>query len=222
MTPCPRVKSKGVVDGELRANGAYAIAPPSLHPNGSTVYRWIVEPRLDLPLVSIEELDLVHLSDSLVFDDGLLHSQHSKPSKHSKRSQQKQANSIVVESVFDANVFAKAIEHTIPTRTGERNRLLFELARRIKAQADGKLEITDLVAVFDKWWIRAEPIVATKDYAISLDDFLRAFANVTTAFGETMQTHLRNSMSEGYPSWVPASCNDKCNNLLPFVANCSG
>lgn len=62
----------------------------------------------------------------------------------------------------------EAIMATIPTRKGQRERKLFELARRLQAILGADLKSSEPVPIFDKWWFNAVSMVGTKDYADSL------------------------------------------------------
>lgn len=139
MDPCPRVRTNGVGAGELRGNGAFVVAPPSIHPSGA-VYEWIAAPLGKLQSLNLRDLDLAHLGGKLSFG-GMLQSQRSKPSQQSNHKQ--------AEVVSDRVAIRNAIAATIPIRPGERNRALFELARRLKGIVpDASTDM--LVSVFDE------------------------------------------------------------------------
>lgn len=200
MSPCPRLKTSGVESGELRANGACILAPPSIHPDGSS-YHWLNEPKGELPLVTLEDLGI----------STVLHSQHSQGSQHSKGSKPRSSHVVECEGALDSNVLDLhgQIRQTIPSGPGQRNKKLFELARRLKAVSPNADQSQQLAA-FDSWWELAVETIGTKDYAISLDDFLRACESATTAYGATMQTHLENAIAKGVPTWVPDRFSEPC------------
>lgn len=78
---------------------------------------------------------------------------------------------------------------TTPGHEGERNRCLFELARRLKAV---KPEATDTERrTLVQQWLQANySSIRTKSLAVSLDDFERAWRSVKFIPGETLATVL--------------------------------
>ncbi|QDT10199.1 bifunctional DNA primase/polymerase [Planctomycetes bacterium K23_9] len=211
MTPCPRVRINGVGAGELRGNGGFVIGPPSVHPTGA-VYEWIVKPQKLLPQLSLDDLDLGHLEGKLSFGE-VLHSQQSQRSQQSKPSQLIQTDVVTKDGDFGSQL-RDAINASIPKQPGQRNKCLFDLARRLVGVRDDKLTIDELVGVFDQWYELAEPILRTKDYATSLDDFLRATDNAQTAYGATMAEHLNTAIADGCPAWVSSPKYDRRCKLL--------
>ena len=190
MDPCPRLRVQGVTSGELRANGSYVVAPPSIHPNG-TLYEWINPPTEDIAEVSLADLDL----------EAVLHSQHS---------QQSQPSQPMPTEVVGGDAFEDAILASVPSGPGQRNQRLFDLARRLKGIPNTPTSVDGLTEIFDLWWDVSRNIITTQDYAASLDDFLRACDNAQTAYGETMQFRLRQAVADGYPAWVPKKSDDRC------------
>jgi len=52
---CDDKKTRTLADGELRGEGAYVVAPPSLHPTGWR-YEWTARPFGEIPSVDVREL----------------------------------------------------------------------------------------------------------------------------------------------------------------------
>jgi hypothetical protein len=74
---------------------------------------------------------------------------------------------------------------TLPRREGERHRRLFELARYVKAVRPDATwpELRDLAA---RWHARALPTIGTQEFAVTLDDFARAFEKVRIPHGDVL------------------------------------
>ena len=73
----------------------------------------------------------------------------------------------------------------LPASEGERNRCLFHLARYIKGVKPGATR-EELRAIAHEWHRLALPVIGTKDFAVTLADFLRGWASVKQPHGETM------------------------------------
>tara|TARA_R110002049_G_scaffold4601_5_gene32147 strand:- start:214520 stop:215221 length:702 start_codon:yes stop_codon:yes gene_type:complete len=151
-------------------------------------------------VLSLDDLDLSHLDGELAFGD-VLHSQQSQRSQQSKSSQQKTTDVVSKEGGFCKQI-SDAVAASIPSRPGRRNQCLFDLARRIKGIQPYVMSTSELIVIFDQWYELAESRLGTKDYATSLDDFLRAIDNAHTAYGVTMTEHLNQADTDGCPDWL--------------------
>ena len=107
-----------------------------------------------------------------------------------------------------------AIDRSLPTAKSQREKKLFELARRLLAL--GTLNSPDMSSrvevIFEIWWQSAFKTVATKDRKISLDGFLRACKNVRKPLHDGMSDVMAKSnraIQEPAPAWaenLPAAC----------------
>jgi hypothetical protein len=151
-------------DGELRADsGHYALLPPSRHPDGPT-YTW-VNP---LPADSVV---LPPLPPSLWAPRGeeTQHTQHPK-----------QHIACVPQAAVDA------IEASLPHGPGQRNRKVFDLARRLKGIAGLDTSPVMLKAIVIEWHRRALPVIRTKEFAETWTDFQIAWLRVRKPHGTTI------------------------------------
>lgn len=80
---------------------------------------------------------------------------------------------------------------TVPLHEGERNRALFELARRLKAAKTDASEV-ERRALVQQWHKAHYEVIRTKAFSVSWDDFERAFRSVRVLPGETMTRLLTN------------------------------
>jgi hypothetical protein len=74
----------------------------------------------------------------------------------------------------DAEKVAQLVTRHLPTATTQRHRKLFDLAQAVKG-LPGEWTRERLWGVFNRWWPKAEPVVATKDRETSWLEFLDAF-----------------------------------------------
>lgn len=74
---------------------------------------------------------------------------------------------------------------TVPLHEGDRNRTLFELARRLKAIKPDATEVERRTLV-QQWHKAHYAVIRTKAFSVSWDDFERAFRSVRVLPGETM------------------------------------
>lgn len=75
----------------------------------------------------------------------------------------------------------------LPTTEGERNTALFTLARYVKGRhPDATRE--ELRAIVQEWHRLALPVIGTKDFTVTLTDFLRGWASVKHPHGITLKT----------------------------------
>jgi len=152
-----------LADGELRGAG-YCLLPPSRHPSG-ICYTWIVPPPDALPRVDPRKAGLL-------------------PTHTQAKTQADPSHSLHVSDSGVAGVEI-AIRETVPTGPGQRNRRLFDLARRLKAIMPGAT-IDELEIIVREWHLRALPKIRTKDWLESWIDFRTAWARVKKPSGATM------------------------------------
>lgn len=100
----------------------------------------------------------------------------------------------------------------LPTREGERNQKLFELARYVKGTAP-HLTRDERLAVVRDWFRAAEPVIGTKDFEVTWADFEVAFTRVKQPYGESLKTVLC-SMPECSALALPPGYGEKMTFLL--------
>jgi hypothetical protein len=159
-------------DGELRADpGHFVVLPPSLHPSGGH-YEWVIPlPEGDLPSVNPAKAGLL-LPNSVT--------QHGPTRPNT-------THPIEVGSVGPCCVthpsddpVEQAISVTLPTGKGQRNRAIFEFARRVKALPEYRdLSLLDLISLVQRWHERALPFIGTKDLDTTLKDFAHAWEKIS-------------------------------------------
>ena len=143
-------------DGELRSDARhYVLLPPSIHPDGIT-YTWTVP---------LPDGDLLALPLSLAQGETQA---HSAPT-HTLH-------------VSDSGLIQSAILSTLPTGPGQRNRRLFDLARRLKSVAP-RTSVPALEEIVRDWHGRALAAIGTKDWLTTWLEFRVAWARVKRPIG---------------------------------------
>jgi hypothetical protein len=203
-------------DGELRAGiGCYSLLPPSIHPSGH-LYRWLIPPTDQIPVVDLAAAGFVgelpeeraHATERTesteAMNDGdgdgdqhltftpLLRSALSTPFSPSTLSapstlfhRDAPKKNGGVEAFSEA--VEAAIKRSLPSRTGQRNRCVFHLARELKAipsLADAPANAPDLEKIVRKWHKLALPTIATKPWDDSWSDFLKAWPSIRHPAGQ--------------------------------------
>lgn len=149
------------MDGEFRADNVhYCLLPPSVHPEGGS-YTWTVPLTPDIPL-----LDPVQV--------GLLPPSPAPP-----------INLLCVLSPKPIRNTAEIIRATMPTAQGQRHRRLFDLARHLKG-VSGLDSVSDAEPILREWWRQAKPVVRTKAWETSWQDFRNAWELIRHPVGVTL------------------------------------
>jgi hypothetical protein len=163
-------------DGELRANGSYAIVPPSTHASG-TKYRWLK------PLDSLAAVPTITIEES-----GFGQKSLSRKTRETTDT----TESISVLSVASVQGLDRLIEATLPPCFGTRRRRLFLLARRVRIDPQfAGMPLAELKPVLKEWHRRALPTIRTKPFDESWADFVTAHGNVDLArCGDVVQAAM--------------------------------
>ena len=177
--------------GELRADvGCYSLLPRSKHPSG-TFYEWVTPLPDRLPIVDLAafvpttidvspECYTCNVSAALACDVDAYGQNQNQNQKNSKPTDPllKKVDSLLEESV------QAAIDATLPAGPGQRNRMIFEFVRHLKAipglaHADPKA----LEPLIRRWHAQALPSITTKGFTETLTDFVTAWRNAKFAAG---------------------------------------
>jgi hypothetical protein len=154
-------------DGELRADsGHYVLLPPSRHPDGPA-YAWVN------PLSASGPLPV--LPPSLAQSYGQTQPTHAD----SQRPRQTQQTHPPIAW------WTSAVADTLPSGPGQRNRCVFDLARRLKA-ARPDATPAELREVVREWHRRALPAIRTKDFGETWTDFAIAWERVCRPAGRSL------------------------------------
>ncbi len=201
-------------DGELRGGGL-AMLPPSVHPTGH-VYKWLIAPTDNIPV--IDDLVAAGLAQawasesdappgSISFTDEDVKTER-EPKRTELRTNEDGCHS---RSSFKTSNFENIplkpeyqalISATLPQGEGQRNKALFELARRLK----GVPELFDadprgLREYVKEWHQLALPVINTKSFEESFADFLRGWQKVKFPAGAKP---LEGLFAEAIASPLPA------------------
>lgn len=166
-------------DGELRIGiGCYSLIPPSPHPKGG-FYEWVIPLGAEIPVITdFAEAGLFHQNYR---ENGEYRGlQRITEETEEDTSHCSDENSLELRSeVSLEDAVERAIQDTLPTVSGERNRQVFELARALKAipalAAAQGLEQKEYVR---RWHQRALPHISTEAFEVTLIDFLRGWPKV--------------------------------------------
>jgi hypothetical protein len=201
-------------NGELRADSKhYTLLPPSRHPDGP-IYTWInplpqsgplslLPPSLTKPpnlrtqparrragcpqptQASARPLTLLHLPLT----------RHTEQRRKTKpHHQTKQTIACLTSTVIDA------IEATLPTGPGQRNRRVFDLARYLRSITDLDTSPPILKAILIEWHRRALPVIGTKEFAVTWVDFQTAWLNVKVPYGASVSAAYAAAVAAPYPA----------------------
>ncbi len=157
---------KDLGDGEYRGDsGHYTLLPPSIHPSGS-LYSWLVPlPSGELPFIDPRQVGLWDETEQ---------TEQSEQSEHPPPT-----TTLLPSALFHV------IESTLPKGPGERNRKVFELARRLRAIPSlASADLAALRGIVEEWYRRALPFIRTKDFLETWADFVHAWERVKYPAGE--------------------------------------
>ncbi|MEZ0266946.1 MAG: bifunctional DNA primase/polymerase, partial [Phycisphaerae bacterium] len=171
-------------DGELIAGQRhYSVMPPSRHPTGA-LYRWSVP--LGPELYVIDDLELAGLvPTSVTYQAHQAHQAHQAQSDPVSPSQWEWVGGGA--DLPDAAVLPEpspehveiVMHHTLPRGPGERHRRVFDLM--IALRVLGYRTPLECKAQVRVWFERALPVITSKAFAHTWEDFLIAWKNFDPA-----------------------------------------
>lgn len=192
-------------DGEHRANdGHYCLLPPSVHPDGP-IYTW----RIPLPIGDLPFLDPLragfipldcHVSDFPFLERAALLVGTKTQGALLQRgggiqdTQDTQFTHCMCER--GKAPIADAIRATLPTAPGQRNRKVFALARHLKAIIADATP-AQLKPIVRDWFDLALPVIRTKDFSESWEDFVIAWGNVKVPVGASIKAIAARASIDG-------------------------
>ena len=101
----------------------------------------------------------------------------------------------------DVAMLANAIRAALPRRFGERNDLIFQFARRLKALPDlHGLTGRDVLAHAEDWFRAALPSISTKEWRVTRSAFLSAWTRITHPFADGTLTACLAKVDASLPS----------------------
>lgn len=189
------VRSRPVEHGEIRSNGNYVVAPPSLHSSGSR-YRWINP----LPPVNVSELP--PFPESLLVPE----SRPSLPGQKTlaeSRPQPPSGDKNVLCSIFSSADIENAVNSCVVWDLGTRDKRRFELARKLRAYYPENVCPSVLQIPFDEWFARSSRRIRKPDYRHEWNDFLRVWSLVKWPYGASLREAMRNATEEIEPGSKP-------------------
>jgi len=180
-------------DGELRGNGGYVLAPPSIHPNGQ-IYRWINPLNGELPPIDLIQVGLLPCDTEDAADTGV----HRRTQDVSKgvRADRSSSPSLslspssppttpaqcLVPSVSHstaADAIEAAIVATLPNRVGHRHHQVFQLCRALRAVSSLKgASFSKLKPEVRRWHDRAKQRVEMDPFDEVWADFIEGWPRV--------------------------------------------
>ncbi len=220
-----RVNLTKLEDGEVRGEGAYVVAPPSIHPSGCT-YRWEVPISGSIPVISDDEFTTFFPSRELTISHPNSHSsahctEEDRRSTEEDRRAQKRTEAIYVSRGKDSNeltnsdanqsyLIGQAVLASLPTEEGQREKKLFELARRLLAIFPRNTPRLDLAVPFEKWWEEAQSVIATKEKEISMEAFFRCWEKANTPLEDPIPICIERAKESPMPEWTSILSTPEC------------
>lgn len=158
-----RKLAKGI---ELKADGGYVIAPPSIHKSGKP-YEWTRSPESD-PLAPLP---------AKITEDVIEQTETTETVEQAETAEQAEHGCAVS--------ITRAIEMALPNGPGQRNHCVFRLARILKANPSlAAADSAGLRPIVQEWHRRALSVIRTKPFGETWADFVHAWSRVEFPAGE--------------------------------------
>ncbi len=195
-----RVPNKAIRPGlDLRRDGGYAVAPPSLHPVTLKPYVGDIERRW----IADGPIWLLNLLRGNVANSNVL-------------KQKTTENRLIASvSLCLCSCLADAVKATLPTCEGHRNRAIFEFARHLKGMPQyADAAAADLVDAVREWHRQASPVIGTPSFDETWADFTYSWSRVVYPKGAgALQVALQRADSIPPPDCASRYCDERLRRL---------
>lgn len=172
-------------DGELRRTG-YNVLPPSRHTTGS-LYEWLTPPStanlIELPQDAVAALSRCWTEKTDQTDQ----TEHPEQTNQTETTDADGSHEGDRPFARDGLVsitpeLERIIMETLPTVHGQRNRMIFVLARRLRSlEGENKLDPRRYRGILEEWHRRARGVIRTKAFPETWMDFLTGYSKVKFA-----------------------------------------
>jgi Bifunctional DNA primase/polymerase, N-terminal len=207
MSSC---KTRFLDAGEFRGEGGIIVLPPSRHKTGEQ-YQWLIEPFGEIPI--IDPSILVGAVEPLNQKRG-----SSAKSKRKSTPPTPHTPHMACVNSDKQLLIERAIEETLPTKFGQRNKRIFQFVRHLRKIFDGQTDPEKLVPLVEAWHKKALPNIRTKDFEETWTDFVHAWENVRCAAGASLETIKQLATEDSFTLGLGDLNQDKVARLLRAAA----
>ena len=177
-------RTQRLENGELRAEGAIIVLPPSRNLNGQA-YAWAIEPSSEIliidPIAVFGAAEVYGESSSACTG----HTHDPNACNTSNSSNTCTEHMACVNSEQETLIYG-AIMQSLPNGFGQRNRRIFDLARKLRTIVGPTTTPAILRPHVEAWHRAALLKIRTKEFHITWEEFLCAWQNVKQPEGASL------------------------------------
>lgn len=157
-------KSSGVAGIDLKADGGFVVAPPSIHQSGGA-YRWEPSPA-EFALPELPAAWLTWICEAPCYID------HKRPLRTSQDIERTPSGGVADGDRFSVDEYVeRCMASTIPKNPGERHANVFRLARLLRGHPEmATWPLARLRPILDRWYSLAVASVGQSGIRASPDD----------------------------------------------------
>ena len=215
MNANPSATNATYENGELKITRTYIVVPPSRHPSG-VFYTWNLEPSETIPALDPYAVGLGQALDvtEQALTQGVTEQLDSICSACSVTTQASSPCSVSSEEI--GALVEEAIRRTLPTGPSQRNRRVFLFARALKCiPSFTHASPLDVKRYVVEWWERASPVIRTKEWTATWEDFIVSWGRVQYLKGGSPVEMVMSEVSKAVlPDEVNGFMDEKTKRLL--------